>query len=318
MEVLLSTTPGKWKGGILHTEDRIGFIGLGSIGTPIAERIVRAGFELLVWNRSPEKMQALLKAGAEPAGSALQVGEQADIVLTCISTPAGLEEVLLGSQGLAGGRKRVSLVVDVSTMPPDFERKIGQQLKREAGIELIDVPVSGGVAGARAGTLTAMAGGRADLLERARPVILSFARHITHTGPLGTGQTVKACNQVISLGTMAAIAEGMALGERQGISMGQLASAMVGGFGDSVLMRELQRSCEARDSSAIRAIVESLIRTCLGTGNPDSQLGFSLVLKDLGIARELGRNDGLSLPLTAHMEEVFRGLHSTGHACTAD
>jgi len=301
----------------MRVQDTVGFVGLGNIGAPIAERIVGAGFDVVVWNRSPDKMQTLVAAGARPAPSARRLGEQTDIVFTCVSSTGGLEEVLFGSQGLVGDHLRASLVVDISTLPPEVEREMGRRLQEQAGIELIDVPVSGGSTGARAGTLAAMAGGKPDLLERARPVLSSFASRITHMGPLGAGQATKACNQIISIGTMGAIAEALAVGENYGIDTHLLASAVAGGFGDSIIMRELERSFKDRDSSAIRAIIEALTRASLGTAESDCQRDFSLVLKDLGIAMDIGRSAGTPMPLTTHMENVFRALHRTPHEAAA-
>jgi len=292
----------------MGTRETVGFIGLGNIGMPIAERIACGGFNLVAWNRSPGKLPALVAKGAEAARSARDLGTKSDIVFLCVDTASALEEVLFGFDGLVGQPQRTSLVVDLSTMPPALERELGARLKR-SGIALIDVPVSGGASGARAGSLAAMCGGEASDLERARPIIETFANRITHMGPLGAGQAAKACNQIISIGTMGAIAEALAVGNRNGVDTNRLPDAVSGGFGDSRLMQELKRSLQEQDGSAVRFIIEALRNASSGVSDPACKGAFPLVLKDLGIALDLGREAGVSMPLTAHMDSVFRSLH---------
>ncbi|MDD5724401.1 MAG: NAD(P)-dependent oxidoreductase [Syntrophales bacterium] len=289
--------------------DIIGFIGLGDMGAPMAERIVAAGFDLVVWNRTATKMQPLLRAGAKAAKSPAELGARADIICTCVDSLAAMETILFGPQGIVAGTPRTTLVMDHSTLPPLAAQTLGQRLRDVAGIGFIDVPVSGGAIGARAGTLAAMAGGEADLLERARPVIASFSNHITHMGSLGAGQATKACNQILNFGNMAALAEAVTLGKRFGINTGKLPEAISGGFADSNIIREFDRSTKAQDFSPIRFLVEALAQYYEGIYDPACRGRLDTLMKDLSIVLDMGRATDSPLPLITHFQHVFQLLH---------
>ena len=296
----------------MKDKDTIGFIGLGNVGSPIAERIIKNGFDLIIWNRSPMKMQPLLTLGATGAQSANEVGQQANIILICVDSASALEEILFGPEGIVSDNMRVSLIVDISTLPPQVEIEFGQRLRKLTGAELIDAPFSGGPAGARAGTLTTMVGCETSLLERVRPTMESHANCITHMGPLGAGQVAKACNQIISVGTMGAIAEAIALQEHYEIDTQQFLSAVSGGFADSNLIRELKRSYSEQDSSPIRIIIEALTQDNLEKIDPQCQRAITLVLKDLRIAIDIAKKMDSPMPLTTQTKIRFQTLQNKG------
>jgi len=165
----------------------VGFIGLGDIGEPIAGRILAAGFRLSIWNRTPRKMQSLLDRGAIAAETPADLARRCDIVCTCVTDAGALEAVVFGPNGISSAERRAGLLLDNSTVHPLFTREVAKRLRDETGMSWLDVPVSGGSVGARAGTLAAMVGGEAQELERARPVIMSYANRLTHMGPVGSG-----------------------------------------------------------------------------------------------------------------------------------
>src|SRR5260370_13076332 len=219
----------------------VGCIGLGNIGEPIARRILAAGFELSIWNRTPGKMQSLLDHGAIAAGSPADVARRCDIVCTCVSDASALEAVVFGPKGIASAKGRASLLLENSTIHPRTTREMARRRWAEAGMSWLDVPVSGGSVGARAGTLAAMAGGEAQDLECARPIIMSYANRLTHMGPVGSGQATKACNQLINFVGVAAVAEAIHLGTGFGIDIEKLPEALSGGFADNPILRDYTR-----------------------------------------------------------------------------
>lgn len=177
-------------------KEKIGFVGLGDIGEPMAMRILEAGFPLRVYNRTAAKTQPLTARGAQSAASAAELARECDIVFLCVSDTAAVEQVVFGPGGIAEGGRPGQLVVDLSTIHPVQTQEMAQRLAAGHGIAWVDAPVSGGPAGARAGTLAVMAGGGAEDVERVRPVLMSFAGRVTHMGPVGCGMATKACNQI--------------------------------------------------------------------------------------------------------------------------
>lgn len=290
-------------------KETVGFIGLGDIGAPMAQRIAAAGFPLLVWNRTASKIAPLVAAGAHSAISPADMADQVDMVLTCLGGPAAMEEVLFGPAGLATARRRATLLVDCATTSPAFAIKTAGRLADTIGMAMIDVPVSGGAIGAAAGTLAAMAGGRAEDLERARPVIASFAGQITHMGPLGAGQATKACNQIINFGTIAAVAEAINLGSRHGIDIARFPQAIANGFADSHILREYDRSAHVGDYSPIRLLIETVVDQYSGAPRRELAGQLQILMKDLQIALDMGREVGAPLPLLCHFDGIFRALH---------
>jgi 3-hydroxyisobutyrate dehydrogenase len=237
----------------------VGFVGLGDIGEPIAGRILAAGFELSIWNRTPGKMQSLLDRGAIAAETPADLARRCDIVCTCVTDASALEAVVLGPNGISSAKGRARLLLDNSTIHPLITRELAKRLRDEAGMGWLDVPVSGGSVGARSGTLAAMAGGEEPDLERARPVIMSYAIRLTHMGPIGSGQATKACNQLINFVGVAAVAEAIHLGTGFGIDIEKLPEALSGGFADNPILREFARGKAASETRGITFLVQALL-----------------------------------------------------------
>lgn len=270
---------------------RVGFMGLGAIGEPMARRVLQQGHALVVHNRTPQKMQALVAEGAVGAASVRELAAQVDLVLVCVTDGAAMEQVVFGPEGLLAARRPGQLLVDLSTLHPLATREMAARLESAAGIRWVDAPVSGGPPGARAGTLAVMAGGRAEDVERARPVLASFAQQVTHMGPVGCGQATKACNQMINVANAAAISEAMNLASRFGLDPARLPGALAGGFADSGLLRNFGPKIAA------------------GTFAGDT----SITLKDLDIVLDLARRTDSALPVTGLIASFYRLLYARGH-----
>jgi len=272
--------------------ERIGFIGLGTMGAAMAANLARAGAAPTVWNRTPGRAEALLELGAHEAESPAAVAAASDVVVICVSDTPDVEAVLFGPNGVAQGAGHGSLVVDCSTISPQATREFGARLAGP-GVAMVDAPVSGGSEGARLATLTMFVGGEEAAVARAMPVLRTLGRTITHLGPLGSGQAAKAVNQVVICGAYLGVAEGIVLGMRAGLDPEQLVEALSGGAAQSWTL--------ANRSGRIIA--------------DDYPPGFRLALhrKDLGIALEMARGLSLDLPLaglTATLEdELLKGGH---------
>ena len=265
---------------------RIGFIGLGTMGAPMARNLLEAGFEVGVHNRTRAKEEPLADAGASRAASPADAASGAEVVVTIVSDTPDVEAVLFGDGGVAEAISDDAVVVDMSTISPDATRSFAERIR------LVDAPVSGGSEGAEQGTLTIMVGGDAGDVERVRPVLEAMGSKITHVGPSGAGQAAKAVNQVIIAGVFQAVAEGMALGMASGLDM------------DKVL--------EAIGAGAARSwVLENRARNMLENRYP---LGFRVSLhhKDLRIALEAARRAGVELPVTAMVAKVEQGLVADG------
>ena len=285
---------------------KIGYIGLGDIGAPMAERIAAAGWPLTVWNRTPEKMQPLLDAGAQAASSPAEIAETCDVIFTCLGSVSALHDVMSGERGLLrASPNKARLLVDNSTVPPADATDIASRLA-DASIHYVDAPVSGGAIGARAGTLAVMVGGEQQDVELAKPVLQSFASKITHLGPVGSGQAMKACNQVLNFGTMAALAEAVTLGRRYGLAPNMIVDAVAGGFAESNISREFGRSIAADDTSPIRLLVETLDDYYRGTLRRELAGNLDILMKDLAMALDMARARGVPLPVISHFDSVFR------------
>jgi 3-hydroxyisobutyrate dehydrogenase len=272
---------------------RVGFVGLGTMGGAMAGNVARAGFAVTAWNRTPGRAADLAGLGVAMAGSPAEVGAAADLIITIVSDTPDVEAVLFGPSGVARGAAPGSLVVDMSTIAPSATRAFAARLA-EGEVAMLDAPVSGGSEGAKNGTLSIFVGGEAADLERARPVLATMGTTITHVGPVGSGQAVKAVNQVIIAGTYLGVAEGIVLALKSGLDVEQVVAALSGGAAQSwVLTNRSGRMAEN-----------------------DYPLGFKVALhrKDLGIALDLGRETGTVLPVAALCSQIEAGLVGRGHA----
>jgi 3-hydroxyisobutyrate dehydrogenase len=270
---------------------RIGFIGLGTMGAPMAARLVQAGFAVTVHNRTREREEPLAEQGAVRAASPREAAVGADVVVTIVSDTPDVEQVLFGPDGAAEGLRDGAVVIDMSTIAPAATRSMAERLAAR-GVRMLDAPVSGGSEGAVQGTLSIMVGGDEGALAEVREVLAAMGRVITHVGGPGSGQVAKAMNQVIIAGIYAAVAEGIALGLRSGIDVGPTLQALGGGAAGSWVLENRARNMVANDYP----------------------LGFRVRLhrKDLGIALEAARGVGVPMPVAAYVEQLETGLIARG------
>ncbi len=271
---------------------RVGFIGLGIMGRPMATNILRAGFHLTVWNRTAAKMSPLIALGARPADSPADLAARSDVIISMVTGPSDLEAIALGERGVIDGAAPGSVLIDMSTVGPTTVRAVAARLA-EKGVEMLDAPVSGGERGAIAGSLVIMAGGREEVLERCRPVLASMGPTIIHCGPIGAGQAVKLCNQVAVALNNLAMCEALVLAARAGVSPATMIEAVSAGAGASWSMSNLAPRILAGDY----------------------QPGFRSAhqLKDLRLALDLAHEADLPLPGSALVSELYTSLVAAGH-----
>lgn len=266
---------------------RLGYLGLGMMGFPMSRRLIQAGHDVMVWNRSAAKATALVELGARPATSPREMADRCDIVFMCVTDAAAVEDVVFGPDGLVTVAGRGKLVVDFSSIHPDAARTIAARLKEKNGMGWIDAPVSGGSKGAEEGTLAVMAGGDVADVERIRPYVLTMARRLTHMGPVGAGQTTKLCNQIIVGCAMTVLAEATRLAVNAGIDAGKLPEALAGGFADSIPLQLF-----------VPRMVQGIHSPPLGH--------IATMLKDLDTVVEVARNTSTPVPMSALASQLFR------------
>lgn len=267
--------------------EKLGYVGLGLMGTPMARRLLAAGHEVTVWNRSPTKAAALVEAGAKLANHPHDVASAAGVIFVCVTDATAVEEVVFGRNGLAEAPGDGKLVVDFSSIHPEATRAVAARLKQANGMGWIDAPVSGGSKGAEEGTLAVMAGGDTAEVERVRPYVLAMARRLTHMGPTGAGQTTKLCNQVIVGGAMAVLAEATRLAANAGIDAARLPEALAGGFADSIPLQLF-----------VPRMVQGIHSPPLGH--------IATMLKDLDTVIEVARNTSTPVPMASLAAQLFR------------
>ena len=281
-----------------RSAEKLGYLGLGMMGFPMTRRLVSAGYDVTVWNRSPGKAAALVAAGAKAALHPSDVAATASILFMCLTDAAAVEKVVFGPDGLATATGTGKLVVDFSSIHPDAARAIAARLKAANGMGWIDAPVSGGTIGAEEGTLAVMAGGDAADIERARPYVLAMARRFTHMGPTGAGQTTKLCNQVIVGCAMAVLAEATRLAVNAGIDARRLPEALAGGFADSIPLQLF-----------VPRMVQGIHSPPLGH--------IATMLKDLDTVVDVARDTSSPVPMSALAAQLFR-LAKSARGADAD
>jgi 3-hydroxyisobutyrate dehydrogenase len=270
---------------------RIGFIGLGIMGRPMAQHLIGAGHELTVWNRSRPGIDALVAAGAQEGASAADVASKSEVVFTMVGDSPDVEEVALGHNGIAEGAAPGLVHIDMSTISPAVTRSIAQRYA-EKGIELLDAPVSGGETGAVNATLSIMAGGKPDAFERCRPLLEVLGKSITYCGPSGAGQTVKLCNQVIVSVTNLAVCESLVLAKKAGVPPRTMVEAVQNG------------------AAASWQLTNMAPRMLAGDFRPGFKVWHQQ--KDLRLALEVARENALPLPGTALVHQLFASLEADG------
>lgn len=275
------------------TTDRpqVGFIGLGIMGKPMARNLLRAGHHLCVYNRSRPAIDELVAEGAMELPSPREVAAQCDILITMLPDTPDVLEVYAGDGGAFEALRAEWLAIDMSTISPRVSRELAARA-RSFGADMLDAPVSGGDTGAAAGTLSIMVGGSQSAFQRALPLFSALGRTIVHVGESGAGQIVKACNQVVVAGVIAAVSEGLVLGAKSGVSPEKIADVLQGGLASTKVL-EMRRE-----------------KMLSGTFDPGFRI--RLHIKDLRIALELAREAGVILPLTAEIEQMMQALRTAG------
>jgi len=271
---------------------KLGYIGVGLMGKPMVLRLLAAGHEVAVWNRSPGKLAPVVEKGAKAAASPADVARASEIVMMCVTDQRAAEEVLFSPQGIFDSGVRDLLVVDFSSIAPASARSFHERLKSR-NIFLVDAPVSGGVPGAEKGTLAIMAGGRAEDIERARPVVMCLAQRFTRMGDSGAGQVTKLCNQIIVGSLFPVIAEAVRLAEAAGVDAKRLPEALKGGFADSLPLQIFGARMASRT-----------FEPPLGTN--------AIMLKDLENAAAVAREFGVSLTMAQAAADLYSLLKTQG------
>jgi 2-hydroxy-3-oxopropionate reductase len=267
--------------------ERIGFIGLGIMGKPMARNLIKEGYSLVVHNRSRGPVEELASEGATPASSPKEVAEHSDLVITMLPDSPDVDQVVTGPAGVVEGVRPGMLFVDMSTIAPATTREIYKILK-DKGVESLDAPVSGGEVGAKEGTLSIMVGGTEGAFKRALPVFQVVGQNVVHIGGPGAGQITKACNQIVVALTIQAVGEAMTLAKKAGVDPAKVREALLGGFAQSRIL----------DVHGKRVLDRNF------------QPGFKLKLhrKDLGIALQTARELSLPLFTTAQVAQSMDAL----------
>jgi 2-hydroxy-3-oxopropionate reductase len=271
--------------------ERIGFIGLGIMGKPMATNLVAAGYSLTVCDFNAAAVDELVAQGATAAGSAREVAAASDVVITMLPDSPQVDAVVLGPDGVAEGIRENALYIDMSSIAPATSRKVAEALA-ERGVDALDAPVSGGEPAAQAGNLSIMVGGSEQGVERARPIFAVLGKSTTHIGDAGAGQVTKAANQVVVGLTIQAVAEALVLARKAGVDPARVRDALLGGFAQSrILELHGQRMLDS-----------------------DYEPGFKLRLhrKDLTNALQLGREAGVPLFATAQAAALMDALLAQG------
>jgi 2-hydroxy-3-oxopropionate reductase len=271
---------------------RIGFIGLGIMGGPMAANLVKAGHEVTGYNRSPAKVERLAQAGGSPASSIAEATTGADIVITMLPDSPDVRQVVLEPAGVLENAAAGTLLVDMSTVAPDTAVEVAEAA-RDKDVDVLDAPVSGGEKGAVEGALSIMVGGETPAFERARPVLEGLGRTIVHVGGHGAGQTVKAANQLMVAGIISLVSEAMVLLEASGVDGERGLEVLAGGLAGNRILDRKSGTMLSRDFRP----------------------GFRIDLhhKDMGIALASARSAGVSLPVTGLVSQLVSSARALGH-----
>ncbi len=271
--------------------ERVGFIGLGIMGKPMARNLLKAGFPLVVHNRSRQAVEELAGEGAKPARSPAEVAEQVDVVITMVPDTPDVERVLFGENGVVEGARKGLVVIDMSTISPSATQAMATRLA-EKGVEMLDAPVSGGDVGAEAGTLAIMVGGKRSVFERCLPIFEVLGKSITYMGDHGMGQTTKLCNQILVAVTNLAVSEALLFASKMGVDPARVIEATKGGAAGSWQLANLGPKMVQRDFAP----------------------GFMIKLqqKDLRLALEAARQEHLPLLGVSTVHQLFASCEAAG------
>jgi 3-hydroxyisobutyrate dehydrogenase len=271
---------------------KVGFVGLGRMGRPMTENLLKKSFEVSVNTRSQGVVQDLAAQGAKPAATPAEVVAAAEIVLTALPDVEQVERVYFGDSGLIPNARAGQILIDCSTVGPDTTKRCYEAAKAK-GVGFLDGPMSGGPAGAQSATLTFMIGGEAEVFERARPVFEALGRNIHHVGPAGAGTVVKLVNQLLVGIHTSAASEALAFAVKAGASPKAVLDVIGSSFGGSAMLN--------RNAPLIMA------------RNFDGATSVNLILKDLGLIHDVGRDIGARMLLTSLAEEVFKEARANGN-----
>jgi 3-hydroxyisobutyrate dehydrogenase len=270
---------------------KVGFIGLGVMGMPMSKNLIKAGFSLVVWNRTASKMKEVVALGAIPARSPKEVAEKSDVVIIMVGDSADVEEVVLGPSGVIEGARLGLIVIDMSSISPIVTRRISEALAKK-GVKMLDAPVSGGDIGAKEATLSIMVGGPKEVFEECLPIFKALGRQITYMGEIGSGQAAKLCNQVICALHIQAVCEGLILGAKLGLNLDKLLQVLTSGYANSRILAHLGPK-----------ILEG-----------DFKPGFKMrhQLKDLKNALTTAASLKVPLPCTSLVYQLFLSVEASG------
>ncbi|WP_413614864.1 NAD(P)-dependent oxidoreductase [Halomonas cupida] len=277
------------------TLPRLGFIGIGLMGDPMTRRLAAAGYPLVLWNRSADKAREVAEAtGAELATSIAELVQSVDVIMMCLANTEVVRELVLGDDGIARHTRPGQRLIDLSSSDPEVTRELATVMNDEYDVSWVDAPVSGGVAGAEAGSLAIMCGGSAGDIEAVRPILEPLAAQITHMGEVGAGQVTKICNQMLVGCAAAAIAEMVAMAEVSGVDATRLCEALAGGFADSTPFRMLAPRMAERDFEAPKWHLRTL-------------------LKDLDMAVVQGQRSTSAVPMSGLAAQIMRQQVAQGN-----
>lgn len=271
--------------------EKLGFIGLGIMGMGMARNLLKAGFDVTVWNRTAAKMDTLAAEGAGTAANPAELAAQCDVIFVCVSDTPDVEAVVLGENGVIHGARSGSLVVDHSTISPIVTREIAAKLNAN-GVQMLDAPISGGSEGAANGTLSIMIGGDAAQVERAMPYLQAMGKTITHVGGQGDGQMVKLVNQILVVGNALAMSEALVFAQSGGLDLEKTFNAVANGAAGSWMF-----------SNRAPQIL-----------NRDWRPGFTIDLQQKDLRLVKGTADELAVPIfaTNMVFDMYRTLQKAG------
>lgn len=268
---------------------KIGFIGLGIMGKPMAKNLIRKGYNLVVFDVNEGSVRELVEFGAESAESSAEVAKRTELIITMLPNSPHVKSAILGENGVVDGIREGSIVIDMSSIAPNTSKEIYKVLK-EKGVEILDAPVSGGEPKAIDGTLSVMVGGDEDTFNKVKEVLLAMSGSVVRCGEIGAGNVTKLANQVIVALNIAALSEALVLGTKAGVDPSAIYNAIRGGLAGSTVM----------DAKAPMMI----------QGNFNPGFRIDLHIKDLANALETGHEVGAPLPLTASIMEILQNLKS--------
>jgi 2-hydroxy-3-oxopropionate reductase len=277
---------------IIMSNPVVGFIGLGIMGKPMARNLLKAGYPLVVLNRSRAAVDELSKEGAQTALSSREVAAASEIVITMLPDSPDVELVYSGENGVFAGAKTGMLLLDMSSISPVVTRKLAGEAEKR-GLDMIDAPVSGGEAGAISATLSIMIGGKPTAVERAMPIFQALGKNIVHVGDAGAGQVTKAANQMVVGTTIAIVSEALVLAAKAGVDPAKVRQALLGGFAQSKIL-------EAHGQKML---------------DRNFKPGFRIRLheKDMKIALATGSEYGVPLMVTSQVAQMMTAMKSMGN-----